>query len=280
MSIIASTLTPTTFLIATDTIVMTQKKDGEPVLPFALVGTASKINHYPHLKGCVVALGATKVSMLYQNFISSHFLTNVTELYERTLSDFIPKLPVGEFQEYSNEFLSLICLFGYSEEAQQLVAYAIYINKDGSIGAKTGQVETDPEKAGGFASLMSPRITNEQEDRIFMEVTSKPANQYIFKDILVETAKQMHVNCADGKNGIAVGGELNFTVISCPGGEYTATTSVVHKFPDYDETVLQIKRSLARENAISNLSHQLKCLDEFVNAPVPAIHAEEQDPPV
>jgi hypothetical protein len=77
-----------------------------------------------------------------------------------------------------------------------------------------------------------------------------------------------------------VGGELHLTIIGILDGKYTTNTTTAHRFPDYDETVIRIKRYLAKYEAISNLRRQLKCLDEFVNASMPAIHVEKQDPPV
>jgi hypothetical protein len=284
MSIISAVLTKHAFTIVTDTLEALPNTRNVPPSRDELTGLKSKIFHYPHLKCSTVLLGLSKVAAMHTEFISQNFIQDASDLYEQTLNKFIPSLDMDLFRpEPLNPTICSIYIFGYSNSEGGLVACHLGVIKGEGV-THNKKYDFDPESnKSGLVDIMSPPLSSEDYTEV-MDSFDCDYSKVIFSEYALLCAKKAHANYLNHENEnrckIPVGGELHLTFIGILDGKYTTNTITAHRFPDYDETVIRIKRYLAREEAISNVRHQLECLDEFVNASMPAIHVEVQDQPV
>lgn len=236
MSILSSILTEKTIHIATDTIVCTLDLNEKVAFPGVVIGHHSKIVDYPQLRCSVVGMGATELCLLHDQWVKRNYFNSLPEMYDRTIAEFLSTIPkYGEYIEGEDNMVSALTMFGYHNEEEKLASYSVQILRGGVV--KFNRVDFCSE-AEGFRTLMSPRLTQEEEDFIIKQTvesggTIDEALFALCTELVVKSKKEETFE-------FPVGGEFIYTVISIESGRYVTSTSNMKKFHTYYDDLQRI----------------------------------------
>lgn len=256
MSVLTAVFLNNLIVFATDTIYSDRKetinKNGKE-LKETIAGLCSKSIYYPHLQTSVSVLGATILSQEYYKFIEEDFdnrgicsFDELVSLTEKNFVKFIDKPKVKDFEkvdEPNTDFLGVIFLFGLSKidenekkvqlprmQAFKLMVYKTHIVKD-LLNPVSDEI----------MYYMHPPLPSDIADRVFNENENQPIDKLIIN--LIKEAKIIYDNSS--REQTLVGGELNFTIMSCSqdvnDGRLSISQYTGYRFDDFDEIVDEMK---------------------------------------
>lgn len=238
--------------------------------PMTKVGSTSKVNFYPHLKCCVVALGYTRLGRNFDEFINSLVVSDIVDLIDLTERFFLKIIDTNEYSRDTHKVkeeadrLGDIYIMGYSDKLDKLCSYKIGVRRD-SISSRSMNMNT--------MKYLHPPINEEIEDQIINRVKASGGG---VENVLIEIMKQMAKESeVKETHRVGVGMEIHLVTMMAIDGNFICSFATAHRFEDYEENMLKmannqeevlLRRAKRKPNEreLDNIAHNLKEINKAI----------------